>query len=149
MSYKLEKPYTDEQYADFVVKHNHNNGRTIEETESALYALEANEILVEGEPIIDPDYAEELAKRERERINALKITKRKFALALQDFGITYTALKELIATNENAQLEWDLCVELERSNPLLDSMATQTNVTPAQLDYIFKKANEETVKDTD
>ncbi len=149
MSYKLEKPYTDEQYADFVVEHNHNHERTIEETETALFALEANEILQNEKPIINPNYAEELAKRERERINALKITKREFALALQDFGITYTALKELIATNENAQLEWDLCVELERSNPLLDSMAAQTNVTPVQLDCIFKKANGETVKDTD
>ena len=45
MSYKLDKPYTDEEYANFVVEHNHNNGRTIEETETAVYALEANEMM--------------------------------------------------------------------------------------------------------
>lgn len=149
MSYKLEKPYTEEQYADFVVEHNHNNGRKIEETLTALWALEANEILKDGEPAVNPNYEEEMAAIERERINALKVTKREFALALRDFGITYTNLKELIATNENAQLEWDLCVELERSNPLLDSMAAQMNITPEQLDYIFRKANGEAVKKTE
>ena len=45
MSYKLDKPYTDEEYANFVVEHNHNNGRTIEETETEVYALEANEMM--------------------------------------------------------------------------------------------------------
>ena len=45
MSYKLDKPYTDEEYANFVVEHNHNNGRVIEETETAVYALEANEMM--------------------------------------------------------------------------------------------------------
>ena len=38
MSYKLEKPYTELQYADFVVEHNHNNGRKIAETDNAVYA---------------------------------------------------------------------------------------------------------------
>ena len=64
---------------------------------------------------------------------------------MQQFGITYTQLKALIATNEQAQLEWDLCVELERSNPLLDVMAAELNITPAQLDYIFRVGNGEEV----
>lgn len=48
-------------------------------------------------------------------------------------------------TDERAQLEWDLCVELERSNPLLDTMAAKVNISPQQLDYIFKAANGEEV----
>ena len=66
MSYKLEKPYTDEQYADFVVEYNHQQGLDIEETETALFALEDNEIMVDGEPQIDPDY-EEKQKQEQEK----------------------------------------------------------------------------------
>ena len=62
---------------------------------------------------------------------------------LQELGITYTMLKELIATNEQAQLEWDLCVELERKNPLLDVMALQLGITAEQLDGLFKYANGE------
>ena len=52
MSYKLEKPYTDRERADFVVLYNHQNGRKIEETDTALYALEAWELL-EGDTVID------------------------------------------------------------------------------------------------
>lgn len=51
--------------------------------------------------------------------------------------------RQLIATNEQAQLEWDLCVELERKNPLLDVMALQLGVTSEQLDGLFKYANGE------
>ena len=72
--------------------------------------------------------AEEKELEEKERIAHLTCTKRVFALMLQELGITYTMLKELIATNEQAQLEWDLCVELERKNPLLDVMALQLGV---------------------
>lgn len=148
MAYQLLKPYTDEQYADFVVEHNHNNGRTIEETETALYALEANEIIVDGEPVIDPDYEAKQAEKEAERVAKLTCTKRVFALMLQELGISYAQLKELISTNEQAQLEWDLCVELERNNPLLDIMASQLGITSAQLDGLFKYANGEiTIED--
>ena len=77
------------------------------------------------------------------RISKLTCTKRVFALMLQELGITYTMLKELIATNEQAQLEWDLCVELQRSNPLLDVMAMQLGITAEQLDGLFMYANGE------
>jgi hypothetical protein len=62
---------------------------------------------------------------------------------LQQLGITYTQLKAQIATNEQAQLEWDLCIELERSNPLLDVMGAELGITPKQLDDLFKYANGE------
>ena len=63
---------------------------------------------------------------------------------LQELGIDYlTVLKPLIESNPHAQLEWDLCVELQRSNPLLDIMANQLGVTPEQLDGLFRYANDE------
>ena len=86
---------------------------------------------------------EEKELEERERIAHLTCTKRVFALMLQELGITYTMLKQLIATNEQAQLEWGLCVELERKNPLLDVMALQLGVTSEQLDGLFRYANGE------
>ena len=105
-------------------------GYTIEETETELQALGYTE--------------EELAAQDRERINGLKCTKRVFALMLQEVGISYlTVLKPLIESNPQAQLEWELCVELERSNPLLDIMAAQLMVTPEHLDLIFRYANGE------
>lgn len=59
MSYKLEKPYTDRERADFVVLYNHNQGLIIEETDTALYALEADEIMQNGVPVKNPNYAAE------------------------------------------------------------------------------------------
>lgn len=145
MAYTLEKPYSDKEKADFIVEYNHKLGLKIEETESKLFALEDNELLQNGQAVINPNYEEELLQKENERISKLTVTKRVFALALQRFGITYTQLKELIATDEQAQLEWDLCVELERSNPLLDEMASRLDITSEQLDYIFKAANGEEI----
>lgn len=90
-----------------------------------------------------PEYKEKKAIEEAERIAHLKCTKRVLALMLQELGITYTALKELIATNEQAQLEWDLCIELERCNPLLDIMGAKLGISHEQLDQMFKYANGE------
>lgn len=87
----------------------------------------------------------EIAQKERERIGELQVTKRVFMLGLQQLGITYTQLKNLLTTSEQAQMEWDLCVELQRKNPLLDIMASQMGVSSEMLDYIFRKANGEDV----
>ena len=126
---KLLKPYEENERIDFIVQYNHGLGYVIEETETELQALGYTE--------------EEIALQEKERIAKLTCTKRVFALMLQELGISYTMLKQLIATNEQAELEWDLCVELQRSNPLLDIMAGQLGVTPEQLDGLFRYANGE------
>lgn len=86
MSYKLEKPYTDKEHADFIVLHNHQNGRKIEETFNALYALEADEILQDGQPVKNPDYENEqldIAKKLK-----LEENKTAYEKALKS-GITY------------------------------------------------------------
>ena len=129
---ELLKPYTDEQRIKFIVENNHKKGYTIEESATSLVALGETE--------------EEKQAKEQERIASLTVTKRVFALALQELGVTYSQLKAVIAQNEQAQLEWDLCVELERGNPLLDVMASYMNISPKMLDYIFQKANGEDVE---
>lgn len=86
---------------------------------------------------------EEIAEREDQRIAKLTCTKRVFALILSQIGIPYSTLKEKIAKNERAQLEWDLCIELERSNPLIDQMALEFGFTHEMVNGIFKLANGE------
>ena len=116
----------------------------VEEWLYNAYAKNPEMYIWDGEAVVEnPNYAEEQAQKERERITNLTCTKRVFALMLQELGISYTMLKELIATNEQAQLEWDLCVELERKNPLLDVMALQLGITSEQLDGLFRYANGE------
>ena len=104
-----------------------------------------DEYVLDGEEYVlkDEAWEEKQVQAEKERIGNLTCTKRVFALMLQELGISYSQLKELIATNEQAQLEWDLCVELERKNPLLDIMALQLGITAEQLDGLFRYANGE------
>lgn len=129
---ELIKPYTQEQKIKFIVENNHKKGYVIEETETSLQALGKTE----AEKQLD----------ENNRISQLTITKRIFAIALRDnFNIPYNELKRVIAQSDDAQLEWDLCVELHRNNSLLDIMAGQMGITPKQLDFIFQKANGEDV----
>ena len=125
----LQKPYTEKERMDFIVQYNHGMNHTIKETETELQALGYTK--------------DELELQENIRISKLACTKRVFALMLQELGITYTMLKQLIATNEQAQLEWDLCEKLHRDNPLLDIMSIQLGVTAEQLDCLFRYANGE------
>lgn len=153
MSYKLEKPYTDEQYADFVVEHNHNNGRKIEETEDAIFALEANEIMGNDNiPIINPNYETELKQKERERLDNLNLTAADVERAIYKVkGIDFDDLISLV--EETAQLgEGDptksidikaLKIELNannfyRGNPYIEQIGTMLGFTTEQLDRFFE-----------
>ena len=66
MSYQLIKPYTEQERLDFIVKYNHNMGLLIEETDVALYALEANEIMLDGVPQLDPEFDNKQLQLKRE-----------------------------------------------------------------------------------
>ena len=110
--------------------------------------MHPNKIIVkDGILIINPNYEKELEEKEKERVNSLRCTKRVLALILKELGVSYANLQTLIATNEDAQLEWDLCVELERSNPLLDILGAELGISPTTIDKIFKYANGEIGKE--
>lgn len=66
MSYTLLKPFSQIEKNEFLIKYNQELGLNIEETETALYALEANEIIVDGEPVLDPDYEQKQAEARKE-----------------------------------------------------------------------------------
>ena len=130
---ELTKPYTEKQRLDFIVNQNSTNGYLIKETDKSLQAWGYTEA--------------EIELRKKERINNLKCTKRVFVLMLEKMGLDYfEQIEPLINNNRQAKLEWDLCVELERSNNLLDILATELGVTSKQLDLLFQYANGEDVK---
>lgn len=89
------------------------------------------------------EYINKKEQEEIKRISHLKCTKRILALILQEYGIPYSRLKEEIERNNQAQLEWDLCVELERCNPLLNVIGEKLGISSEQIDNIFKYANGE------
>ena len=123
----LLKPYTEEQKTDFIFKYQYDY--KIKETETTLEAWGYTE--------------EEKEEQEAERISHLTMTKRVCALMLQQLGIPYSTLKEAIASSEQAQLEWDLCVELERCNPFIDVIGATFGLSSEQIDQMFKYANGE------
>jgi hypothetical protein len=101
-------------------------------------------IVQDGALIPNPNYEEQKAQREAERVGNLQCTKRVFVLMLEQLGLDYfEQIKPLIQANRQAELEWDLCVELQRKNPLLNVMGAQLGVTPEQIDNLFKYANDE------
>ena len=112
------------------------------------YNKDKDRLVIKGDELIfNQDYAEILVTKEKERIANLRCTKRVLALVLKELGVSYANLQALIATNEDAQLEWDLCVELERSNPLLDILGAQLGISSTTIDKIFKYANGEIGKE--
>ena len=124
-------------------EHNHNVIATEEQYNNAMEYGQNYYIVEDDTIVLNPNYEQEEQQKEAERISHLKATKRVIALMLQQLGISYSQLKSLIATNEQAQLEWELCVELERCNPLLDVMGQQLGLTSQQIDQMFKYANGE------
>lgn len=91
-----------------------------------------------------PEYIAKKEQEEKERIGNLTCTKRVLVLMLQEYGVDYFEdIKPLIDANPQAQIEWDLCVQLQRNNQLLDTMGAQLDITPLQLDMLFKTANGE------
>lgn len=151
MSYKLEKPCTDKQKADFIVKYNHKLNLKIEETEKFIYALEPWEIL-RGDEVIDntEEYEQQQAQKEAERIAMLKLTRGDvFRALLMAKGVTraqvkaqleampMTTTEEQIA-RELALIDFDEALDFYRGNPLIDTVGTGLGITKQQLDKFFE-----------
>ena len=146
MSYTLNKPYTDEEYADFVVEHNHNNGLLIEETETAVYALEPNEIMGDaGVPVINPNYEAEQAQKERERLSMLNLTAADVERAIyRARGMDFDDVVALVENSRTSEIDVKaLKIELRannfyRGNPYIDAVGTLLGFTKTQLDEFFE-----------
>ena len=104
-----------------------------------------NKVIIEnGVLVLNPDYEQEETEKEAERIGNLQCTKRVFILMLEQLGLDYyEQIVPAINANRQAKLEWELCVELQRKNPLIDQFAGGFGITSEQLDKLFKYANGE------
>lgn len=137
--YELRQPYTKEQRMDFIVEYNHKQGLQIAQTDEAVYALEAWEVLENG-VVVDNREAWEAEQelKEKERIAKLKLTKREVFLGLyQAKGVTPDMIKAQI-TDPAALIEFEYANDYYRGNPLIDIVGAQLGITPEQLDKFFK-----------
>lgn len=145
MSYKLEQPYTDKQRADFIVLHNHQNGRKIEEgVNGELFALEPYEKLVDGEVIDNTqEYEQEQARKEAERIAMLNLTATDVERAIYkakglDFNDVISLVEKQKATIDIKALQIELKANnFYRGNPYIDAVGTILRFTKEQLDKFF------------
>ena len=110
---ELQKPYTEDERLNFIIEENSQNGYEIKETETALEAWGYTQA--------------EKEQQKQERIENLQCTKRVFILMLEQLGLDYfEQIEPAINANRQAKLEWELCVELQRKNPLLDQLPSSS-----------------------
>lgn len=100
-------------------------------------------IYQDGELIINPNYEEEQAQKERERVAMLHMTPLDFLKAIIKMGISYDTIKGIMEANPEVDMEMKYCQNVYRGHPMINQFATQFGVSQEQLDYIFKKANGE------
>ena len=129
-------------YADF--EYAENCLKTDIITQAELDSHPDKVIVEDGALVLNPNYEAEEDQKEAERISHLKCTKRVLVLILEQLGLDYfEQIEPLINSNRQAKLEWELCVELERSNPLLNIIGAELGISPQQIDQVFKYANGE------
>lgn len=128
---RLKHPYTNEERVDFIVENNHRNG-----------------YLIQGDPETGDLVAlakddEELKAIDKENIAHLNMTRLDFVNCLEKLGISWAALKALMAANPEVEKQLEMCSNVWRGNPLLDAMlplVNQTlslNITSDDLDEAF------------
>lgn len=90
-----------------------------------------------SEIVINPNYEEEQAEKERQRLNQLSLTKREVFLALfHDKGITPEQLRGQIQDTE-ALIEFDYAEKYFRGNPLINDIGALLGYSTYDLDYLF------------
>jgi predicted Zn-dependent peptidase len=100
--------------------------------EEGKYIVENNEL------VLNPNFEEEKAQKERERIAQLKLTKREVFLGLyQAKGVTPEQIKAQI-TDPMALIEFEYANDYYRGNPLIDSVGAVLGITAQQLDCFFE-----------
>ena len=125
--------------------YNHNQGLVIEETDKALFALEANEIMIDGEPTIDPDYEAKQAQAEAERIAHLYLTGADVERGIyQAKGMDFDDIVAMVTQLQPEGLDIKaLKIELKannfyRGNPYVNAVGTLLGFTSEQLDKFFE-----------
>ena len=130
----LNKPYTEKERMNFIVKYNHNQGYVIEETETELQALGYKE--------------EEIISQEKERIAKLFLTGADVELGIyQAIGKDFEDIVEMVTQLQPEGLDIKaLKIELKannfyRGNPYVNAVGALLGFTSEQLDKFFETNN--------
>lgn len=126
----LKKPYTEEQRLEFIVEQNHKLGYEIQENESELQAWGFTE--------------EEIAQKERERLDNLSLTGSDVERAIYaDKGMDFNDLIEYVKVHAPTMDIKALKIELGandffRKHPYINQIGQLLGYTSDDLDYLFE-----------
>ena len=97
------------------------------------YVLDGDEYVLKNE-----EWEERQAKKEKERIAKLSLTKREVFLALYKAkGLTTEMIRSQI-TDTEALIEFDYATEYFRFNPLIDKIGLMLGYSSEDIDYLFE-----------
>ena len=97
------------------------------------YVLDGDEYVLKNE-----EWEERQAKKEKERIAKLSLTKREVFLALYKAkGLTPEMIRSQI-TDTEALIEFDYATEYFRFNPLIDKIGLMLGYSSEDIDYLFE-----------
>ena len=109
MGYKLAKPYTQEQRNNFLSKYHRQMGLKTQETSKYLFALETNEIIVDGEIAINENYEQEKSEEELQNIYKLTMTALDFINFLESHNITLEEINTYLDSNLRIKMQLLYC----------------------------------------
>lgn len=143
---QLNKPYTEKQRMDFIVKQNHQQGYEIKETETALEAWGYT--------------AEEIATKERERKDAMTLTPADVERALykakqMDFEDLKALIVQALPTVDIKALSIEFRAKdfyrgaMANGMRLFDVVAPLIGYTPDDMDYLFEHKELPEIEETE
>ena len=108
---------------------------------------EGKYIVQDNELVLNPDFEEEKAQKEKARIAMLSLTRGDvFRGLLMAKQVTRTQIRALIESNETltmleremALIDFDEALNFYRGNPLIDTLGMTSGITSEQLDRFFE-----------
>ncbi len=70
----------------------------------------------------------------------LRVSPRRFRLALNSVGLREAVETAVAAADQNTRDAWEYALEFERNDPAIIGMATALGLSAAQIDDIFRQA---------
>lgn len=87
----------------------------------------------------DEEYEQELAQKERQRLNLLNLTKADVLLALyQDKGITPEDIKTMLKDNVPALIKFDYASSYYRGDEVVNALGLALGYSTEEMDYLFE-----------
>lgn len=144
MGYKLTKPYTQEQRNNFLSKYHRQMKLRTQETSKYLFALEADEMIVNDEIVINPEYEQQKEQEKRQEIAMLSLTGADVERGIYKAkGMDFDDIIALVTQLQPEGLDIKaLKIEFKanhfyRGNPYVDAIGTLLGFSKEQLDQFF------------